>query len=64
VRTAKPKTLRVEFRATRSERARWRLSAAIAGLTLSEWLRRACNEQPPLGLASPAALELAAKGRR
>jgi uncharacterized protein (DUF1778 family) len=34
----------VQIRATRAERKAWAAAAEAAGLTLSEWIRRACLE--------------------
>ena len=37
-------TERVEFRVSTADLVRWRLSAGVEGVTLSEWIRRRCEE--------------------
>jgi uncharacterized protein (DUF1778 family) len=43
-RAAGPDTRRVEVIATVDERIAWRTAAAAADTSLSEWMRKACNE--------------------
>lgn len=37
---------RLEFRVTADEKAQWEETAKLLGLSLSEFIRRACNARP------------------
>lgn len=58
------KTKRIEIRATREERSKWRIAAALKDVSLGEWMREQCNQAAAMSELTMAAMRAHVEGKR